>query len=161
MKNSGEGEFHDQGGAEWTIIRGQLRDHNDTPWEWPTPGRPISRLRVGRPQGVFGGFSYSWSVISFSSIVPLIMEFTFDRVKPLNQSMWLVKWLVLQHWDVWRLWKFTLILTWNVTKNFKTNHLWGKGLISLLYFDNRHGCFHYVITSFEFVPFFRWQNVFV
>jgi hypothetical protein len=44
------GEFHDQADAKWIVIRGQLRGHNDMPFGWPTPG--------GRPQGVFGGFSY-------------------------------------------------------------------------------------------------------
>jgi hypothetical protein len=46
-----KGEFHDQGDAEWIVIRRQLRGHNDTPCGWPAPGRPI-----GRPQGVMDGF---------------------------------------------------------------------------------------------------------
>jgi hypothetical protein len=58
------------------VIRGLLRGHNDAPFEWPTPGRPIGRPGVGHPQGVFGGFSYYQLVIRFSNIVPLIMEFT-------------------------------------------------------------------------------------
>jgi hypothetical protein len=37
------GEFHDQGDAKWIVIRGQLRDPNDTPCGQPTSGRPISR----------------------------------------------------------------------------------------------------------------------
>jgi hypothetical protein len=61
------GEFHDQGDAKWIVIKGQLRGHNHTPF-----GRP----GVGRPSGVFGGFSYYQSVISFSNIVPLITKFT-------------------------------------------------------------------------------------
>jgi ribosomal protein L21 len=47
------GEFHDQGDVKWIVIRGQLRGHNDTPFGWPTPGRPISRPGVRRPKGVF------------------------------------------------------------------------------------------------------------
>jgi hypothetical protein len=49
------GEFHDQGGAKWKVIRGQLSGHNDTS---ANPGQPISRLGVGRLQGIFGGLSY-------------------------------------------------------------------------------------------------------
>jgi hypothetical protein len=52
------GKFHDQGDAKWIVIRGQLKCHNDTPFGRPTPGRPIGRLVVGRPQCVFGGLSY-------------------------------------------------------------------------------------------------------
>jgi hypothetical protein len=52
------GEFHDQGGAKWTVIRRPLRGHNDTPFGRPIPGWPIGRLGVGRPQGVIGFFSY-------------------------------------------------------------------------------------------------------
>jgi hypothetical protein len=52
------GKFHDQRDAKWIVIRGQLRGHNDTPFGRPTPGRIIGRPGVGRPQGVFGGFSY-------------------------------------------------------------------------------------------------------
>jgi hypothetical protein len=52
------GEFHDQGDAEWIVIRGQLRGLNDTPFKRPTPGRPVGHPGVGRPQGVVGGLSY-------------------------------------------------------------------------------------------------------
>jgi hypothetical protein len=52
-------EFHDQGGAKWIVIRGQLRGHNDTPFGQPTPGQLVGRPRIGRPQGVFGGLSYN------------------------------------------------------------------------------------------------------
>ena len=31
MKCNSIGEFHDQGDAEWIVIRRQLRDHNDKP----------------------------------------------------------------------------------------------------------------------------------
>ena len=54
------GEFHDQGDAKWIVIRGPLRGHKDTPFGRPTPGRPIDRPGVGRPQGIFGGFSYHY-----------------------------------------------------------------------------------------------------
>jgi hypothetical protein len=50
------GEFYDQGDARWIIIRGQLRDHNDTYCGRPAPGRPIGRPGSGRPQGVIGVF---------------------------------------------------------------------------------------------------------
>jgi hypothetical protein len=43
------GEFQDQGDAKWIVISGQLRDHNDTPCGWLTPGRPVGRPGVGRP----------------------------------------------------------------------------------------------------------------
>jgi hypothetical protein len=52
-----KGKFYDQGDAKWTVIRGQLRGHNDM------------------PQGIFGGFSYYYLVMIFYNIVPLIMEF--------------------------------------------------------------------------------------
>jgi hypothetical protein len=47
------GGFHDQAEAEWLVIRGLLRGHNDTPFGRPTPGQPIGRPGVGRPLGVF------------------------------------------------------------------------------------------------------------
>jgi hypothetical protein len=53
-----EGKFHDQGGAKWIVVTGQLRGHNDTPCGLPIPGRPIDCPGVGCLQGVFGGFSY-------------------------------------------------------------------------------------------------------
>jgi hypothetical protein len=68
------GKFHDQGEAEWKVIRGQLRGHKDTPCRRPTPGRPISRPGVGCPQYLFGGFGYYWLVIIFFNIVLLIMD---------------------------------------------------------------------------------------
>jgi hypothetical protein len=46
-----------RGDAKWTVIRGQLRGHNNM------------------PQGIFGGFSYYYLVMIFYNIVPLIMEF--------------------------------------------------------------------------------------
>jgi hypothetical protein len=57
------------------VIRGQLRGHDDTPFGRPTPGRRISRRRVGRPQGVFGVFNYYQLVKLFFNIVPHIIEF--------------------------------------------------------------------------------------
>ena len=71
------GKFHDQGDAKRIVIRGQLKGH----FRWPTPGRPIGRLVVGFPQGVFGGLSYYWLIICFFNIVPLIMEFTSEVTK--------------------------------------------------------------------------------
>jgi hypothetical protein len=70
------GKLHDQGDAKWTVIRGHLRGHNDTPFRQPTPRRPIGRPGVGRPSSVFGVFSYYLLVISVFNIVPLIMETT-------------------------------------------------------------------------------------
>ena len=84
------GEFHDQWDAKWIVIRGLLRGHNDTPCGWPTPGQPIGRLEVGRPQGVFFGFSYYKLIILFSNIVPLVVEFTFrpsDLKAELNDQL--------------------------------------------------------------------------
>jgi hypothetical protein len=41
-------KFHDQGDADWIVIRGQLRGHNDTPCGrptyWPLSGRIRSFL---------------------------------------------------------------------------------------------------------------------
>jgi hypothetical protein len=51
-----EGESHDQGGAEWIVIRRSLWGHDDTPCGRPAPGRPIGRPGSGRPQGVIGVF---------------------------------------------------------------------------------------------------------
>jgi hypothetical protein len=44
-----EGEFHDQADAEWIVIMGPLRGHNDTPCGRPTLGQPIGRLGAGCP----------------------------------------------------------------------------------------------------------------
>jgi hypothetical protein len=35
-----QGDFQDQADAKWIVIGGLLRGHNDTPFGWPTPGRP-------------------------------------------------------------------------------------------------------------------------
>jgi hypothetical protein len=43
------GKFHDQGDAEWIVIRGQLKVHNDMPFGQTTPGRLIGRPGLGRP----------------------------------------------------------------------------------------------------------------
>jgi hypothetical protein len=48
------------------------------PFEWPAPGRPIGCPRVGHPPGAFGFFSYYQLITSFSTIVRLKMDFTFD-----------------------------------------------------------------------------------
>jgi hypothetical protein len=54
----GKGEFRDQGDAKWIVIRRLVRGHNDTPFGRSISGRPIGCPGVGRPHGVFGGFSY-------------------------------------------------------------------------------------------------------
>jgi hypothetical protein len=72
-------EFQYQGDAKRIVIRMQLRGHNDTPFGRPTPDRPIGPPVVGCPQGVYGSLSYYQSVIFFSNIVPLIMEFTLSN----------------------------------------------------------------------------------
>jgi hypothetical protein len=43
------GELHDQGHAKWRVIRRQPWGHNDTPFERPTPGRPVGGPGVGHP----------------------------------------------------------------------------------------------------------------
>jgi hypothetical protein len=48
-----------------SVITGQLRGHNDTPFGRPTLNRPI-----GRPKGVFGGLNYYQLVISFLTFSP-------------------------------------------------------------------------------------------
>jgi hypothetical protein len=80
------GNFYDQGDAKRMRIRGQFKRHNDTPFRWPTPGWPIGRPVVGRPQGVFGGLSYYWLIICFFNIVPLIVEFTSEVTKHNKKS---------------------------------------------------------------------------
>jgi hypothetical protein len=42
------GKFHDQGDAEWIVIRGQLRGHDDTPCRRPglSAARGLAALRV-------------------------------------------------------------------------------------------------------------------
>jgi hypothetical protein len=74
------GESHDMGDAEWIVIRAQLWGHNDTPCGRLAPGRLIGQPGVGRPQGVFGGFSYYQLVMIFLNIVPLIMKFTSNII---------------------------------------------------------------------------------
>jgi hypothetical protein len=66
------GDCHDQGDAKWIVIRGQLRGHNDIYALRAANSQP----GVGRPQVVFGGFSYYPLVMIFFNIVTLIMEFT-------------------------------------------------------------------------------------
>jgi hypothetical protein len=67
-----KGKFHDQGDAKWVVIRGQLRGHNDTPFEQPTPVWPIGRPGVAHLQSVFGGLINDILFLHY----PLIMEFT-------------------------------------------------------------------------------------
>jgi hypothetical protein len=50
------GDFHHQADAEWIVIGGLLRGHNDKPCGRPTPGWAIGRPGVGHPYGVFGVF---------------------------------------------------------------------------------------------------------
>jgi hypothetical protein len=52
ISSCGQSEFHDQGDAEWIVIRRLLWGHNDM----PASGRPIGRPGYGRPQGVIGVF---------------------------------------------------------------------------------------------------------
>jgi hypothetical protein len=55
---------NDQGTLNgYLVIRRKLRGDNDAPFGWPTPCQPIGHPVVGRPQGVFGGFSYYWLAI--------------------------------------------------------------------------------------------------
>jgi hypothetical protein len=58
------GEFHDQADAEWIVIRGLLRGHNDTPCGRPTPGCP----GIGCPYGVSSGFIW-WFYLLRSNII--------------------------------------------------------------------------------------------
>jgi hypothetical protein len=57
--------WHDQADAGWIVIRGLLRGHNDAPFGWPVPGRPIGPPGVGHLKGVFGVFSYYYLVMLF------------------------------------------------------------------------------------------------
>jgi hypothetical protein len=57
------------------------------PPRWPTPSRPIARLGIGCPLGVFGIFSYSFLVIFFFNIVPLIIEFTLRNLSLLPTEL--------------------------------------------------------------------------
>jgi hypothetical protein len=66
-----EGGFHDRTDAEWIVIRGPLRGHNDTPFGRPTPGWPVDCPGLGRPQGVFGVFSYCELLMLFLNMVCL------------------------------------------------------------------------------------------
>jgi hypothetical protein len=72
-----KGEFHGQGDAKRIVIRWLLGGHNDMPFGWPAPGRPVGRLGAALPPGVFGDFiQLLLLVILFLNIVPLIVEFT-------------------------------------------------------------------------------------
>jgi hypothetical protein len=72
------GGCHDWADAEWIVIRGPLRGLSDTPFGWPTPGRPVGRPGVGHPQGVFDVFSYYQLVTLFLNMVCLTVALT-DR----------------------------------------------------------------------------------
>jgi hypothetical protein len=50
------GEFHNQGGAKWIVIRRSLCGRNGMPCGRPAPGRPIDRSGFGRPQGIIAVF---------------------------------------------------------------------------------------------------------
>jgi hypothetical protein len=81
-----KGEFHDEADAEWIVIRGLLRGHNDTPFGRPTRGWPIGCLGVGHPQGVFGVFSYYWLVMLFL-MMDLMVRLTVALAKR-NLQIW-------------------------------------------------------------------------
>jgi hypothetical protein len=49
-------KIHDQGDANWIVIRRSLWGNNNTPCGRPAPGWPISRQRSGHPQGAIGVF---------------------------------------------------------------------------------------------------------
>jgi hypothetical protein len=58
-----------------------LRGHNDKPFGWPTPGRPIGRPGAGHPQVVFGVFSYYQSVMTFLTMVCLTVGLAWNGVE--------------------------------------------------------------------------------
>jgi hypothetical protein len=72
-ENSGS-EFHDQADANWIVIRGPLRGHNDTPCGRPTPGRPVGCLGAAALKAYF---VFSITINTIFNIVLLIMEFTW------------------------------------------------------------------------------------
>jgi hypothetical protein len=57
--------------------RGPLRGHNNTPFGRPTPGRPVGRLGVGHPQGVFGSFDFYQLVMLILNMVCLTVTLAF------------------------------------------------------------------------------------
>jgi hypothetical protein len=57
---------------------GPLRVHNDMPFRWPTPARPIGCPGVGHLRGVFGVFSYYQLVQLFINMVCLTMAATLN-----------------------------------------------------------------------------------
>jgi hypothetical protein len=69
-QNSGGG-CHDWADAQWIVIRGPLRGHDDTPFGRPTPGQPVGRPGAGHPHDVFGVFSYYQLVMLFLNMVCL------------------------------------------------------------------------------------------
>ena len=59
-------------------------------FEFPLTFDNLRPLWIGRPQGVFFGFSYYKLIILFSNIVPLVVEFTFrpsDLKAELNDQL--------------------------------------------------------------------------
>jgi hypothetical protein len=135
------GKFHDQGDAKRIVIRGQLKGH----FRWPTPGRPIGRLVVGFPQGVFGGLSYYWLIICFFNLVPLIMEFTSEVTKH-NKNVTkkgvlrfssgdktLTNLFPYHHLPIWS--NFTDIVH-DTQYLAKSSQIWGNNVISSNHYNN-------------------------
>jgi hypothetical protein len=58
QKRCFKGGCHDYANAEWIVIRGLLKGKNYMPFGRKTPSQAITRPGVGRPQGIFGVFSY-------------------------------------------------------------------------------------------------------
>jgi hypothetical protein len=71
LVNKFGGPFNQRDEDIMQVLGVQLRGHNDMPFRRPTPGQAIGRPGVGRPQVVFGVFSYYQLVILISNIVPL------------------------------------------------------------------------------------------
>jgi hypothetical protein len=70
------GGCHDKADAEWIVNRRSLGGHNDLPFRRPALGRPIGRLVVGHPQGVFGVFSYYLLAMLFLNMICMTVTIT-------------------------------------------------------------------------------------
>jgi uncharacterized membrane protein len=51
------------------------------PFGWPTLGRPIGRLEVGHPHGIFGVFSYYQLVMLFLNMVCLTVASPTEKIE--------------------------------------------------------------------------------